>query len=139
MAQMRPSTTAFDYGDAGWEARIICLRWLIEFLGITMRGKQPVQAVRKSFDPATNDRDVGIEELDSKALYPTNGPHAVRFAETWQAASKATAHGTADKPHPLLEDAERNKTALAVIEHLTATIYGGSDEWLRLLVFVAGP
>jgi hypothetical protein len=124
--------------DAGWESRIICVRWLIEFVGIKMGKIGPEMPKRMKKNPATHDFDVGIEAFDPSALYPLGGPHALRFAETWQAASKASAHVTAEKVHPLLEDRDRNLTTIALINHLSATIYGNSDEWLKLYVFNPG-
>ncbi len=79
--------------------------------------------------------DVGIERLGGLPF--TAGADADRLAQTWRAICKATAHGTMDRRHPLLEDTERNRSVQILIDYLTKALYGGSDAWLKQFVFTA--
>jgi len=107
-------------GNSIWEGRLVAVRWLIEFIGVTQdKNGKPVRPKRRNPTGA----DVSIERIAGGALFDLQSSDAIVLARVWKGCSQASSHATHASGHPPVDEVTIDSALRIVIAHLDRTIY----------------
>ena len=99
------------------EGRKAFMRWLIEFVGITLQGDKAT-----SLKPHPNGKSVTIQQVGGIMFDPTH-QDALKLAKIWQACTQASLHPTVDTNHDPLEESDLAGALQIVLAHLETGLY----------------
>ena len=108
------------------EGRKAAMRWLIEFVGVTLDSNGHAAPPK----PHKNGKSITIRQVGG-SMFDTKSQDAHTLAKIWQACSQASLHPTMDTKHdPLGPDALAGALK-SVIAHLETALYKprGRDLW----------
>ena len=104
------------------EGRKAAMRWLIEFVGVTLGkkdGKNESAVAPKAY---SNGKSVTIREVGG-TMFDTNLPDAFKLAKIWQACTQASLHPTMDTKHDPLGEKDLASALQIVLDHLETALY----------------
>jgi|ERR1035441_2277899 hypothetical protein len=104
------------------EGRKAAMRWLIEFVGITLKIEKNGSEKVVPPKPHMNGKSVTIREVGG-SMFDTNGKDALKLAKIWQACSQASLHPTMDTNHHSLGPDDLADALQIVITHLETALY----------------
>src|ERR1035441_7608829 len=101
------------------EGRKASMRWLIEFVGVTLGKKSRKPAEKR---PHENGKSVRICEVGGK-LFDTNNKDALQLANIWEACTQASLHPTMDTNHVPLGPKDLASALQIVLAYLETALY----------------
>jgi hypothetical protein len=119
------------------EGRKASMRWLIEFIGVTLKPGKPAKngkpaEIEKAVPPKPhpNGKSVTIGQVGG-VMFDTNSQDALTLAKIWQACSQASLHPTMDTKHDDLGLNDLVSPLQIVLAHLETALYvpSGRDLW----------
>jgi hypothetical protein len=111
------------------EGHLASMRWLIEFIGVTLDGKGVPVPPR----PHPNGKSVTIEQVGG-AMFSLADRDALLLAKVWQACSQASLHPTTDTNHLPVGFDTLAKALGVVIAHLEVALYAPKNRDLWQIV-----
>ena len=104
--------------DAIWEGRIIAMRWLVEFVGLTEdKAGTAIAKVRRY------PTDLLIQDLPGGIPIAPGTSEATALAKVWKGGTQGTSHPTHNSGHPPVNEQELDAALAVVIDHLDRTVY----------------
>ena len=112
--------------------RKAAIRWLIEFVGISLNGKGELYRPLRRTDMYGNPRDVSIQSFVPQgstidlqiSLNDNRSSCGWVLADVWKGISQSTGHATDKTRHPLEDPQALAKAFLIVVDHLETKLYG---------------
>jgi hypothetical protein len=108
------------------EGRKAAMRWLIEFVGITLDNDGKPAAPK----PHKNGKSVTIHQVGG-IMFDTTSKDALKLGKTWQACTQASLHPTTDTNHDPLAPDDLASALQIVLAHLESALYepSGRNLW----------
>src|ERR1017187_9037140 len=119
------------------EGRKAAMRWLTEFIGVTLKPGKPAKngkpaEIEKAVPPKPhpNGKSVTIGQVGG-VMFDTNSQDALKLAKIWQACSQASLHPTMDTNHCDIGPNNLAGALKIVLAHLETGLYkpSGRDLW----------
>jgi hypothetical protein len=101
------------------EGRKASMRWLIEFVGITLHKSGKAATI---LTPHPNGKSVTIQQVGGIMFHP-NHQDALELAKIWQACTQASLHPTVDTNHDPLGPGDLAGALQIVLAHLETGLY----------------
>ncbi len=120
--------------DAIWEGRLVSMRWLTEFVGLTEdKNGNPIRR------PKTKPNDFGIDDLPDGVAIDLNSAEAGKLARFWKGSTQGSGHPTHQTGHPPVNECELDEALDIIMKHLDKTIYSKCSKKIADLVTEGPP